>query len=444
MSACVQSPVRWVLMAALLCLAAPAFAAEFYVDIGNALASDANIGSEQGPWRTLHKAISVLGPGDTVFVKNGVYYEINNLVRSGSSGLPITIRNYPGHKPIVDGTGKNDATFDWSGAPGGRVDWITIDGFEIRNYWNYGVAIHGDHNSVQNCNIHTDLGPGRGEPVFLGEGNYNRIVGNEIHDSDWNGINVQNANFTDIAYNLVYDTPFHGAINIISNTSDYFGMMEGNDIHHNVLVGNPGAIYLRYQFNNRIYNNLIYKTGPDNNVIRLSFGTENGESPTHYVGNTEIYNNTIVGGKWLVVNESADNVTVKNNIFKDPDGGVFVNMYPSTTGHVLDYNLYSGSGSFTIGGRTYTSFTSYHGSGREAHSISGDPHFRNQAIDDYLLLVDSIAINAGTDLAARGVTDDLRNVTRPRDGLFDIGAYEFGDEDLQVIPAPPTGLRIKP
>ncbi len=431
-------------LVALMVLCPPLFGAAYYIDKGFAQASDLNLGSESQPWATIRKAISVMGPGDTVYVKNGVYNEINDFMRSGTPGLPITIRNYPGHHPIVDGTGRIDATFDWSGAPGDKADWITIDGFEIRNYWNYGVAISGDHNSILNCNIHTNLGVGRGEPIIIVQGDYNRIIGNEVHDSDWNGINVQNANFTEIAYNKVYDTPYHGAINIISNTEVYYGMMEGNDIHHNILFNNPGAIYIRYQFNNKIYNNLIFQTDPGAIVIDISFQSGYASFPTHYVANTEIYNNTIVRGRWMVASDSADNVIIKNNIFKDPDGGVFINMFASTSGHVLDSNLYSGTGQFKIAGHIYNTFAAYHAAGYEPHSLSGDPGFRNGALNDYLLLPGSISVNAGVDLSGRGVTNDLRDLPRPQDGLFDFGAFEYTDQDVQVQPQAPSGLRIRP
>lgn len=244
-------------------------------------------------------------------MKNGVYNEINDFIRSGASGLPITIRDYPGHHSMVDGTGKIDATLDWSGAPEGEAHWIIVDGFEIRNFWCYGITIGGDHNSIMNCNIHTELWPGSGEPVFLGQGDCHKIIRNEVPGSDLNGINVQNTKFTEISYDLVYDTPSPGAINIISKTQVYFGMVEGNGIHHNALFDISGAIYLRHQFNNKIDNYLIFKIETDDIAIYLSHGGVDGLFLAHHTGNTGIFNITIVSREWLFANDSADNTTAK-------------------------------------------------------------------------------------------------------------------------------------
>jgi hypothetical protein len=65
---------------------------------------DSNNGTTlASPWRTLAKAQSVMGPGDTLYVRGGRYWtwtSIDTTYRwsyvSGSLGSPITIRSFPG------------------------------------------------------------------------------------------------------------------------------------------------------------------------------------------------------------------------------------------------------------------------------------------------------------------------------------------------------------
>src|SRR5262249_35068368 len=69
--------------------------------------NDSNPGNETAPFRTLQKAIPLLKPGNTLFVRGGEYDTINGLLDRGSiipSGTSwdqaITIKAYPGEKPV--------------------------------------------------------------------------------------------------------------------------------------------------------------------------------------------------------------------------------------------------------------------------------------------------------------------------------------------------------
>lgn len=73
----------------------------FFVDArhGNAV----NIGSENEPWRTIGEALHHIAPGDTLYLRDGVYYENVHLRRVGQADAPITLRSYPGELAIIDG-----------------------------------------------------------------------------------------------------------------------------------------------------------------------------------------------------------------------------------------------------------------------------------------------------------------------------------------------------
>lgn len=64
---------------------------------------DRRDGDETRPWRTLKHALRRLRPGDTLYLRGGIYYERPALTRSGTPEAPITIRGYPGETAIIDG-----------------------------------------------------------------------------------------------------------------------------------------------------------------------------------------------------------------------------------------------------------------------------------------------------------------------------------------------------
>jgi len=64
---------------------------------------DAGAGSEKAPWKSLAHALRQLKPGDTLYLRGGVYYEKVALSRDGTAEAPITIASHPGELAILDG-----------------------------------------------------------------------------------------------------------------------------------------------------------------------------------------------------------------------------------------------------------------------------------------------------------------------------------------------------
>ncbi len=71
-----------------------------FVDAGKG-ADDAP-GTKDAPWKTIARALPTLQPGDTLYLRAGVYYESLYLALAGKEGAPITIRSYPGEQAILD------------------------------------------------------------------------------------------------------------------------------------------------------------------------------------------------------------------------------------------------------------------------------------------------------------------------------------------------------
>ena len=128
---------------------------EFYVSPGG---NDSNPGTKLKPWKTIKKATNTIVPGDTVFIRAGVYSERVVLQSSGTADNYITFKNYPGEHPIIDGTG-----IDWDGGDWEALfstqskDYIIIDGLRIINSKWIGIGEYAyldggaRHIVVRNC-----------------------------------------------------------------------------------------------------------------------------------------------------------------------------------------------------------------------------------------------------------------------------------------------------
>jgi hypothetical protein len=93
-------------------IASPGSTVEFYVDKDNVQANDSNPGTEEEPFATIQKAVSLAKAGDTVYIKDGVYFEQVSLPNNGTPDSPIIIRAFPGHSPIIDGSDSLVATWE--------------------------------------------------------------------------------------------------------------------------------------------------------------------------------------------------------------------------------------------------------------------------------------------------------------------------------------------
>jgi hypothetical protein len=64
---------------------------------------DTAAGSEEKPWRSVKHALGQLQPGETLYLREGAYYENVYLSLAGTADKPITLRSFPGEQAILDG-----------------------------------------------------------------------------------------------------------------------------------------------------------------------------------------------------------------------------------------------------------------------------------------------------------------------------------------------------
>lgn len=75
--------------------------AAFFID--SSRGDDQHDGSQQRPWMSIAHALSHVGPGATIYLRGGTYYERVYCSVAGSAAKPITIRSFPGELAIIDG-----------------------------------------------------------------------------------------------------------------------------------------------------------------------------------------------------------------------------------------------------------------------------------------------------------------------------------------------------
>ena len=64
---------------------------------------DRAAGTEASPGKTLTHAVEQLQPGETLYVRGGIYFERPRITRSGTPDRPITIRGFPGELAVING-----------------------------------------------------------------------------------------------------------------------------------------------------------------------------------------------------------------------------------------------------------------------------------------------------------------------------------------------------
>lgn len=414
----------------------------YYVDKSNPNANDNNPGTEDAPWTTIQKGVNVAQAGDTIFVKYAVYNENIRIKRSGNKedGF-ISFIGFGKMLPIIDGTGKSTKLVYWHGKSDGgtQKNYILIEGFEIRNAVKWAIWMQGDNNILKNCKIH-DTG---GTAIQLITGSNNIFSHNEIYNTGWNGISWESNNDntgirTDnniVEYNYIHNLPKHVAVNGFPNEgsgnwNQYGGV--GNIVRFNKIFDCLEGLYFRYEKEMKIYGNLLVNIY---GYQGIHFHVTKGDESSTYISNSEIYNNTIAYCKQNgIFNTNAKNLNIMNNIFYMNSVHTNKNSYydiefkPRTksVANVLDYNLYFSESTsqkhINLYGTSYT-IPEIQSLGMELNGLFDDPLFTDDKNNNFELLENSPAIDAGVNLGVP-YNIDINDVIRPQGKAYDIGAYE--------------------
>ena len=111
---------------------------------GNDLYGD---GSLNKPYATIQHAINMASKGDSILVREGTYFESIVFTKSGTFDHFITLTNYPGENPILDGSlAQTEAMISLNGQ-----SYIHIEGFKIchlKGDWAYGFLLNHEESHV--------------------------------------------------------------------------------------------------------------------------------------------------------------------------------------------------------------------------------------------------------------------------------------------------------
>ena len=381
--------------------------------------NDANPGTLNQPFKSFKKGVSQLQPGDTLYIRGGLYTEQIDLQtpnKTGTAGNYITIGGYPGETVtlkfsdtlnpgygpikargnrgyfifenlILDGSASTDAS---------RSNWAIRDGnhhfilrnLEIKNFKNVSaIFIKAENITVQNCKLHdqvSTLGTSGTYHygIYLSDGNNILIEGSDFYNNAGGGMQIYPGPLSKV---VIRNNKFHD--NNTKTTIHIGGL---------IVMSAKGNISDVTIYNNLLYNNGSAPTSGDAPGLRVE-----AASSTTTTG-VKVWNNTIYNNKGYGIKiGSGVSIAAQNNI-----------IFENTKGEIL--NL--GSGSLIN------------------HNLTTDPKFVKAEAFDFRLQANSRAIDEGIDLGE--VATDFKNLPRPQGMAYDIGALEGNGSDIKSISTP--------
>jgi len=204
----------------------------YYVSVSG---DDGNAGTVDKPLRTMGKALGLVIPGDTVMVRGGTYYEPISFSKGGIQGKNVTLKAYPGERPVIDGS--RVAVSGWSAlVTMSNMRYIVLDGLDICNLSSAsgsadpeGIYINGSSHdiTIRNCNIYnivnsSPLSNGRSGHAILVIGSSSMSVSNlvieycTVHDTKTgtseNITLAGNVTGFSVRHNKIYNTENIGII----------------------------------------------------------------------------------------------------------------------------------------------------------------------------------------------------------------------------------------
>ena len=199
---------------------------EYYVS--ESLGSDSNAGTESAPFQSINKGISMLNPGDTVYVMEGVYTNNNfgtvdpstntnmsnphvvTVNKSGTEDAYITLRNYPCHTPKIKFDGRGGIIIS------NNMNYIIIEGFEVEGPSqdiDYSMAIADREYKIlcaedgdSSTNYNNAYFGGKG--IWGGYGAHKHVIirNNIVHDTPGSAIRFNDSDYITIEDNIVYNS----------------------------------------------------------------------------------------------------------------------------------------------------------------------------------------------------------------------------------------------
>jgi hypothetical protein len=123
--------------------------------------SDTGSGSEQNPFLTIGKAVSMVQAGETILVKGGTYNltAVIVLTKSGTGASYISLFAFPGTRPVFNFSGQSMSSSNQGIKLTGNY-WH-IKGIDITGAGDNGMKIEGgSYNTIENCGFYRNRDSG--------------------------------------------------------------------------------------------------------------------------------------------------------------------------------------------------------------------------------------------------------------------------------------------
>ncbi|MFQ6092283.1 MAG: right-handed parallel beta-helix repeat-containing protein [bacterium] len=405
---------------------------------------DANPGAFDQPWRHINYAAGVVGPGDTVYVRSGTYYEYIDSANPGSNGQPILLSVYSGDTVYIDGT-----SVEWSTGISLPSHYRFL-GFKVRN-WNAGIMLYGSEDVVvENCEVFEctyGIGATDGAHNFT-------LQDVDIHDFDLYGFDASSWGGGPVCYDGTFNDCIARDCRDPEQNVDGFAFGDGHGFQflgcetYNVYDGfdiKADTVTLDRCSAHNCFNG-GYKLWGDQLVLTNCLGYNNGVNNVELdwsgtPGHVTLRNCTFAGGETynILVENPNDHLSMYNCIVAAGQNNGLTFQETGLDQYDGDYNLLH---NFNGGDRAinYAWVTEYSlddladgdwfaFSGQDEHSlVSYDPDedlFVDLSQWNLHLREGAIAIDQGT--SENGPPVDYEGVSRPQGAGYDIGAYEYAE-----------------
>jgi len=401
-----------------------------------------------GDFTTIQAAVNVAQAGDTVYIKAGIYNERIIFSTSGTSSHPIIFRKYDQDSVVIDGTGIN-----WSESWGGLIDisdvsHITISGLKVKHSTHAGFFI----DTAQDIVVHDSYTYDTfSSGIGVWESNHIVISHNEVelacNDGGEECISVATSHHVNVIYNEVHHSVSgrNGGEGIDVKEGSHDVQVKYNHVHHILGADRPALYADAWDLHthhilfeaNRVHdiqsnaiavasevgglledvsfvNNIVYNVQSEGFIVGgwTADGQTVASNPVEHIA---IINNTFytLGSDGIYVgNKDAKDIKIYNNIIQSKHNQLPISIEDTPVIQVdIRHNLID---------RNYDDY------GQIGDSI-GNPLFVDALHGDYHLQSSSPAMNAG--IQNNFSLLDYDKNSREKDGKWDIGAFEYNNQN---------------
>lgn len=405
-------------------------AKEYFVAASNG--NDKNYGTIEAPFVTLEKGVSVLYPGDTLYVRGGTYtrnYQLWEPPNGISWENATTIKAYQNEQVIIKSLPGTSVFRFKDGSHHIIMDGLTVDGGGPgHSLTGYTMGTGSHHLRISNGEVkYTN------DSALLGsEAKYIEIINMKLHDS-WQGIAGYGGGEKSYGFYL------NGDYNLVQDCEIYNN--HGYGIHIYSTHNQPSHNRI---INNRIHDNdlagIIVTKGTNNQVINNIFwNNARGIEVLYDATNTIVYHNTSYAntkkGEILIGERSRDSL-VRNNLLIGTNTQPVLLVVEDTGVSKIENNLILG---VSINPKDLMKI--YEPSAIASGNLIGGSYKHGlkklENFDFHITEETSSAVGAGLVLA--DVKVDMDGISRISKNGYDIGAYQYNNG----LPSldPPTSLR---